>query len=138
MAQPVTLMDVSGSPANPYGVPTGTSANPLVVSQSDGAGGTVANSALPTVATASIPTQVASLATTVQIVAANTARKGLLLVNTDANACKIKYGATASATSFTAIVPAGGQWEMPLPIFTGIIHGIWDADGSGVMAITEL
>lgn len=31
MAQPVTLMDVSGSPANPYGTPIGTATNPLKV-----------------------------------------------------------------------------------------------------------
>lgn len=84
-------------------------------------------------------TQVASVAASTTIIAANANRRGLILVNTDANACKIKYGATASAASFTAIVAGnGGQWEMPEPIYTGIIDGIWDVDGAGVMAVTEL
>ena len=93
---------------------------------------------LSVVSTASVPSQLASAATSAQVVAANKSRKGLLLTNTDANTCRVKYGATASATSFTVAIPSGGYWEMPQPIYTGRIDAIWDADGSGVLAITEL
>lgn len=89
-------------------------------------------------ATASVKTQVASAATNTTILAANAARRGVIIVNTDPNILRIKYGATASATSFTAIIPYNGYWEMPEPIYAGIIDGIWDADGAGVAQVTEL
>lgn len=40
MTQGVVLMDVSSQPANPNGIQIGTAANPLVVANSNGAGGT--------------------------------------------------------------------------------------------------
>lgn len=90
------------------------------------------------VATASL-SALASLATSAQLLAANSSRTGLMLVNTDANDCRIKYGTTASASSFSAIVPGNnGYWEMPRPIYTGRIDAIWDADGSGSLFATEL
>ena len=93
---------------------------------------------IPTVSSATVNAGVASAATSVTIVAANAARRGLLLVNTDANILRIKYGATATASSFTVPIPSGGYWEMPQPIYLGIIDGIWDADGSGSAFVTEL
>jgi len=81
---------------------------------------------------------VASLATSQTIKAAVTGRRGLLIVNTDANTLRIKYSATASASSFSVAIPANGYWEMPQPIYTGIIDGIWDADGAGSAFVTEL
>jgi hypothetical protein len=84
-------------------------------------------------------TNVASAATSTTIVAANANRRGLLILNDDANAVKIKYGATASATSYTVNIPGGGgYWEMPQPIYTGVIDGIWAADGGGSARVTEL
>lgn len=81
----------------------------------------------------------ASAATSARLLAANQSRKGLILVNTDANAVYVKYGTTASATSFTVIIPGnGGYWEMPAPIYTGQIDAIWAADGSGSLYATEL
>jgi hypothetical protein len=41
MAQGVTLLDVTGSPPTPVGVPLGTLTNPLKVQMADGAGGVV-------------------------------------------------------------------------------------------------
>lgn len=79
-----------------------------------------------------------SAATSAQLLAANQSRKGLILVNTDANAVYVKYGTTASATSFTVTIPSGGYWEMPAPIYTGRIDAIWAADGSGSLYATEL
>lgn len=81
---------------------------------------------------------VASLATTQQLLAANTGRKGVLIVNTDANTLRLKYGTTASASSFTVAIPSNGYWEMPTPTYAGRIDGIWDADGAGSAYITEL
>lgn len=94
---------------------------------------------LGAVSSATLGTPLASAATSAQLLAANAARKGLFIVNTDANDCYIKFGTTASLTSFTAIVPGNkGQWEMPQPIYTGRIDAIWAADGSGSAYPTEL
>lgn len=89
---------------------------------------------------ASITTKDSS-ATSVTLLEANEARRGLHLYNTDANAVYVKFGATATATSFTVKIPADGYWEMPvgfnLPAYTGKIDAIWVAAGSGKMIITE-
>lgn len=99
--------------------------------------GTVQIANAPTVSTASL-TSLASAATSAQLLAANTSRKGLTLFNTDANGVYVKYGTTASATSFTVLIPTNGYWEMPEPIYTGRIDAIWAADGSGSLYATEL
>lgn len=100
-------------------------------------GGTSGSANLSPVSTATLST-VASLATSQQLLAANANRKGVLAVNTDANAMKGKYGTTASGSSFSFVVPGNnGQWEMPQPIYQGRIDGIWDADGSGSLFLTE-
>lgn len=80
----------------------------------------------------------ASAATSAQLLAANTARRGLLLNNTDANAVHLYYGTTATTAKFTVRIPSNGYWEMPLPIYTGRIDVIWAADGSGSLIGSEL
>jgi hypothetical protein len=83
-------------------------------------------------------TSLASAATSAQLLAANAARKGLILNNTDANTVLVKYGTTASATSFTVRIIQNAYWEMPSPIYTGRIDAIWEADGSGSLYATEM
>lgn len=90
-------------------------------------------------ASAASVTKLDSAATSAQLLAANPARKGLILQNTDANDVYVKYGTTASATSFTVKVPGnGGYWEMPTLVYTGRIDAIWAADGAGSLIATEL
>lgn len=93
---------------------------------------------VPTVAATATLTALASAATSAQLLASTAGRIGLILVNTDANAVLVKYGTTASATSFTVRIVANGYWEMPLPIYTGRIDAIWEADGAGSIYSTEL
>ena len=103
-------------------------------------GGTETNALRVTravVATATL-TNLASTAASQSVLGSTTGRRGLMLFNDDANAVLIKYGTTASATSYTVNIPAGGYWEMPMPIYTGAIDAIWLADGSGSLRITEL
>lgn len=83
-------------------------------------------------------TAVASGTSSVQALAANTNRKGVLAFNTDDNFAYLKYGTAASTTSFTVRIPSGGYWEMPQPLYTGVMHVIWDADGSGSLVLTEV
>ena len=84
-------------------------------------------------------TAVASLATAQYLKAANINRKGLMIYNSDANALSIKYGpeAAASAGNRSVVIPTANMWEMPQPIYHGVISGIWAADGSGHAEITE-
>lgn len=92
---------------------------------------------LPSVSTATT-SSVASSATSVTIAAANATRQGITIFNDDANALLIKYGATASATSYKVKIAGGGYWERPADDrYTGIIDGIWEADGSGSARVTE-
>lgn len=90
------------------------------------------------IAAVSADVALASAATSAQVLAANTARRGLLLTNTDANDCYVYYGTTATAAKFTVKIPPGGYWEMPVPPFQGRIDAIWSADGSGSLIGSEL
>jgi hypothetical protein len=86
-------------------------------------------------------TNVADNAASTQLLAANTARRGVTIVNTSSAILHIAYGATAViATARTATIAAsGGEWTMPGPIYTGVINGIWATDpGDGVAIITQL
>lgn len=93
--------------------------------------------ALPRVS-ASTDVSLASSATSAQLLAANTSRRGLMLTNTDANAVYLYYGTTATASKFTVKIAADGYWEMPQPIYTGRVDCLWAADGSGSLIGSEL
>lgn len=81
---------------------------------------------------------VASGIASVTILAANTSRVGAVIVNTDANALHLLLSnGTASTTNYTAKVAAGGEYTVPSN-YTGIIVGIWAADGTGSAVVTEL
>ena len=90
--------------------------------------------------TAATVTSANSSATSATLLAANTNRLGVIIHNTDANALYVKYGATATTAlaGYTVKIPADGYWEMPYPIYAGVLDGIWAADGSGGAAITEM
>lgn len=91
-----------------------------------------------TVSTATLA-NVNDSASSVTLQAANTARLGWSCFNDSDQILYIKFGATASATSFTVKVAAGGYYEMPTaPVYTGVIDGIWAADSTGAARVTEL
>ncbi len=90
-----------------------------------------------TAATIGTQSSVANSLASVTVLAANTARKGATIFNDDTAAVlKIKFGATASATSFVYAIPAGGYYEVPFH-YTGIIDGIASA-ATGSARVTEL
>jgi len=91
---------------------------------------------LPTVASPTV-TQVASSASNVTLKASNGSRKGLLIFNDSTAILRVKFGATASSTSYTVQIAAGGYYEMPQPVYTGLVDGIWAA-ANGNAYVTEL
>lgn len=94
----------------------------------------------PPPAMAAMMTFKASSATSIMLLLANPGRRGLILVNTDANDLYLRYGPTASTASggWTYKIPAGATWEMAQPIYGGRIDGIWTLAGAGIAEMTEM
>lgn len=88
-------------------------------------------------ATTSAVTSVAGSATSVSLLAANAARKQATVYNESTANLYLKLGATASITSYTVKITAGGYYELPRSGYTGAVDGIWDA-ANGNARITEL
>lgn len=120
--------------------------NPVLIAGQDGsanvqtllvdATGALLVTSTPTAATTSTLTNVAASATSVSLLVANTARIGAIIVN-DGNArLYVKFGTTASLTSYTVQIPAGGYYEVPFG-YVGDIDGIWST-ANGNARITEL
>jgi len=83
------------------------------------------------------PTQVACSTTNATLKASNASRKGLVIYNDAAVALYVKFGATASSTSFTVKLPAATVYEISGPeIYTGIVDGIL-ASGTGNAYVSE-
>lgn len=91
-----------------------------------------------TVATTATVGSVASSATNVTLQASNAARKGWSVFNESTAVLYVKYGATASVTSYTVQVAPGGYFELSQQnaLYTGIIDGIW-ASANGNARVTE-
>jgi hypothetical protein len=74
------------------------------------------------------------------LLAANPNRVGAIIFNDDTvttgAVLKVKLGATASSTSFTAVIAPATSWTVPEG-YTGIIDGIASA-ATGSARITEL
>jgi hypothetical protein len=89
-----------------------------------------------------VPTSLATLsnatssASNVTLIASNGARKGLTIFNDSTAILYVKFGTTASTTSFTVKMTGGAYYEMPTPVYTGIVDGIWDS-ANGAARITE-
>jgi len=81
-------------------------------------------------------TSVASSATSVQLLAANTARMGTIIFNDSTQVCFVKLGTTASSTSFAYRLTSNSTLEVPYG-YTGRIDAIW-ASANGNARITEM
>ncbi len=77
-----------------------------------------------------------TLAQTLKV--ANTARRGLLVENDSSQKLRVQYGAGASLILFTVSLAPGSYWEMPSPMFTGLVSVIWDAAATGRAVVTEV
>lgn len=79
---------------------------------------------------------VASSATSVVILATNTARKGASVYNDSTQILYLKFGTTASTTSFTVPLAAAAFFEVPSG-YTGEMDGIWTS-ANGFARVTEI
>lgn len=87
----------------------------------------------------STQSSVAAAATSTSLLAANDARAGATIYNDTSdstNLLYVKLGSTASTTSFTIRLNAGGYYEVPYG-YNGAIDGIW-VNTTGSARITEL
>lgn len=82
-------------------------------------------------------TNTAGSASNVTLIAANVSRIGAIIYNDSSSALYVKFGATASTSSYTYKVSGGGTLEFPEPVYTGIVDGIWDT-ATGNARVTEI
>ncbi|GAX46206.1 hypothetical protein NIES4075_72270 [Tolypothrix sp. NIES-4075] len=80
----------------------------------------------PSTSGAATPSSVDASTTSVNLLAATSARKGATIWNNSTANLYVELGATATTSAFTAKVGAGGYYEIPFT-YTGVISGIWDA-----------
>lgn len=75
----------------------------------------------------------------VVLLPANVNRKGALIYNNSSQALYVGVGIeVVSATLFTAKLYKDDAYELPNPVFTGAINGVWaGADPAGFAAVTE-
>lgn len=80
---------------------------------------------------------VAASASSVTVLAAITSRLGATFYNDSSALAYLKFGATASTTSFTVLLQPSAYYEIPGPhIYNGIIDCIW-ASATGSMRVTS-
>ena len=83
-------------------------------------------------------TSVGGSASNVTLLASNTSRKGAVIFNDSSAILYVKFGATATTSSFTYRVNPYQTLEIKGEmLYTGIIEGIW-ASATGNARITEL
>ena len=86
--------------------------------------------------TTAVSTNVASSATNVTLFSASSTDRGRSIFNDSTAVLYIKFGATASTTSFKTQISAGALFEFPQPLYAGQVDGIW-ASASGFARLTS-
>jgi len=81
-------------------------------------------------------TAVASSTTSATFLEPNSARKGFVIENSDANRLHVRLGSSAATTTSYSFSLAQNE-NAHVNGYTGAITGIWAADGSGSAHITE-
>lgn len=81
-------------------------------------------------------TNVTAAGSTTSIAASNVARKSIIIANDSNKDMYIKYGTTASLTSFTVKIPKDSSIEETT--YTGAIDAIWASGVSGAARVTEM
>lgn len=87
----------------------------------------------PTTATLA---NVASSATNVNLFAAASDINARTIYNDSTAVLYVKFGATATTTSYTVQLAAGAYYEFPQPVYAGQVDGIW-ASANGAARVTS-
>jgi len=116
-------------PNNPNGQAIMANSAPVTIASDQSAVPTFPKSSTATL------TNVNSSATTVTVLASNASRKGAQIFNDSTQVLYLKFGATASTSSYTVQLAASAYYEVPAG-YTGIIDGIW-ASANGAARVTE-
>ena len=82
-------------------------------------------------------TNVVTSTTSAILLAANVARRQVFIYNDSNSTLYVKFGTTASVTSFTVLIPKNGAWESVLNGYTGTIDGVLSS-GAGTARVTEV
>ncbi len=90
-------------------------------------------SVLTIATTTATSTSVASSAT---LLAANANRRAASIFNDSTQIAYVKFGATASTTSYKVQLFPNAYYEFPIPIYTGIVDALW-ASANGNARIDE-
>lgn len=77
-----------------------------------------------------------SSASSVTLFAATGGVKGRAVFNDSTAVLYLKFGATASTTSYTVQLAAGDYYEFPHPCYGGVVDGIW-ASANGAARTTQ-
>jgi len=93
-------------------------------------------------ATATVVTSVSDSASAVQLLASNANRRGATFYNRSSALMYLRCSnststPTCSATDCTVPIKPGGVYELPQPVETGYIHGIWTSASGAAVLITE-
>lgn len=81
-------------------------------------------------------TSVASSASSVTLWASNPQARGRMATNDSTAILYLAFGPTATTSAYTVQIPASGYYELPGPLFTGVVSGIW-ASANGNARLTE-
>ena len=127
-----TLFNVTGSVGitNTIGITTTGSLGLQVANNPASPLFTILSSSIGTLA------NVASSASSVTLLSANTARRGATIFNDSTQLLYVKFGTTASTTSFTIRMATLSYYEVPFG-YTGRIDGIWSV-ANGNARVTEV
>ena len=72
-----------------------------------------------------------------QFLMSNSSRKGATFYNDSTATLYLKLGTTASTSSYTVQLTPQSYYELPYPVYTGRIDGIWSS-ATGSALVTEL
>jgi|TARA_R110000782_G_scaffold245781_2_gene332473 hypothetical protein len=85
----------------------------------------------------SVQTSVSSIATNSVILAANSARQGVILYNQSTAILYLLLSTgTSSLTNYSLQIPANGSLSLQAGEYTGVISGLWSA-ANGFARVTE-
>lgn len=85
-----------------------------------------------TAALSAVPASTSS----VQVLPSNPNRNGLIVYNNSNASCFLAFAASSSTGLFSELLDPGSTYEMPEPIYTGVISAIWTA-ANGQLQVTE-